>query len=349
MKTKKDLGIGVIGIGMGASLTMINEDRASRLEVRGFAAPNPEKLKAVCAQNGVSFGTTDVGELVNRDDIDIIAVFSPDHLHYEHCVAALNAGKHVICTKPLVTNGEDARKLAKLVEDSGLVFVVGQTMRFDPPFVTAKRFHEDGDLGRTVVAEAHYAHDVRPVFEMTPWRLSVPQDFVYGGLCHPIDALRWFLGDVKKVQAFGARGGLSDYPQEDNFLVNLEFADGTIARVLGTLGVVHQPISMYGLGLYGTKGSLVAGFGDYVGGEMRVVLDKLPGERELRLEFEPETEGAYGHGQTLIKMLRHLESCIEGKEKPQPSVVDGAKTILVGDAIWRSIRSGGQLQEVEEL
>ena len=349
MKNKKDLGIGVIGIGMGTSLAMINDDPDSRLEVRGFAAPNAERVREACDQAGVAFGTTDIDELVNRDDIDVVGVFSPDQLHFEHCVAALNAGKHVICTKPLVTKAEDARALAKLVTETGKVFVVGQTMRFDPPFVTAKRFFDDGDLGRTIVAEAHYVHDMRPVFEMTPWRETAPQDFVFGGLCHPIDALRWFLGDVKRVQAFGVRGGISNYPQEDNFLVNMEFVDGTIARVLGTYGVVHQPLTMYGLGLYGSSGSLVAGFGDYVGGEMRVVLDKLPGERELKLEFEPETEGAYGHGQTLIKMLRHLEACIEGTEQPQPSVVDGAKTILVGDAIWRSIRSGGQLTDVESL
>jgi predicted dehydrogenase len=345
----KDIGVGVIGVGMGASVAMINEVAESRLEVRAFCAPRQERVDAVVAETGARFGTTDYRELVARDDIDVVAVFSPDHLHYEHCSAALEQGKHVLCTKPVVTSIDDARALVSLVERSGKVFVVGQTMRFEPPFATARRFFDDGDLGEITLAEAHYAHDMRPVFEATPWRLEAPQDFVYGGLCHPVDAMRWFLGDIARVQAFGRKGQVSSYPLPDNFVVNLEFESGVIGRVLGTFGVVHQPMSMMGIGLYGDRGSLIARFGDFRGGELEVVLDKVPGHRTARIEFEPEVEGAYGHGRTLIRMLQHLEDCILTGASPYPSVLDGARTIAVGSAIWRSVRSGGALCDVEPV
>jgi len=85
------------------------------------------------------FWTTDYRKLIERPDIDVIAVYSPDHLHTEQASAALQAGKHVICTKRCVTTVEDAAKLVKLVDQTGLKFLVGQTMRFDPEFSGAKR------------------------------------------------------------------------------------------------------------------------------------------------------------------------------------------------------------------
>ena len=69
--------------------------------------------------------------------------------------------------------------------------------------------YDDGDLGEIIMAEAHYVHDMRPVFKMTPWRLNTPQDFMYGGVCHPVDVLRWFLGDVDEVFAYANKGNIT--------------------------------------------------------------------------------------------------------------------------------------------
>ena len=141
-------------------------------------------------------------------------------------MAALNAGKHVICTKPMCTRVEDAAALVKAVERTGLTFLVGQTMRFGTEFSEAKRLYDAGELGEIIFAEAHYVHDARTFFPGTPWRQTMPQDLMYGGASHPIDVLRWFLGDVVEVQAYGRKSGLiPDYPYEDNYLINLRFRE----------------------------------------------------------------------------------------------------------------------------
>ena len=85
--------------------------------------------------------------MVSRSDVDAVCVFSPDHLHAEHCAGALENGKHVVCTKPMVTNIDDAKKLVALVKERNLRFLVGQTMRFDRQFLTAKKLFDDGGLG----------------------------------------------------------------------------------------------------------------------------------------------------------------------------------------------------------
>jgi predicted dehydrogenase len=343
--TRKDIGIGVIGIGMGANLLFINRDSNSRLEVRAVCSPTEAKVKRLAEQWDLPFWTTNYRELIARDDIQVIGVYSPDYLHAEHALAALNAGKHVICTKPMCTSVEDAATLVQAVDRTRLTFLVGQTMRFDPEFSGAKRLYEDGDLGEIIFAEGHYVHDARTFFPLTPWRIKVPQDLMFGGASHPVDLLRWFLGDVDEVHAYGRKGNLTpEYPYEDNYLINLRFKSGVVARVLGAYGLVHPPMPMMGLALYGTKASLIADFTDQQAGHLRVVFDKLDKLPVAEMTFPPEVEGAFGHGAGVLRYLHHFEECLMQGKTPSPSVRDGAKSVAVCAAAWESIRKGGAVK-----
>lgn len=342
----KDIGIGVIGIGMGATVAAINHDPASRLVVRALCSNRRERLEAVARQWDIGFVTTDYRELIGRSDVEIVGVFSPDHLHAEHALAALNAGKHVICTKPMVTRVDDAAELVRTVDRTGLKFLVGQTMRFEPQFTAARRMLDDNELGEIALAEAHYVHDLRHLLPLTPWRLTAPQDLMYGGVSHPIDLLRWFFGNVRTVHALGCKGRtMPDYPLIDNFIVNLQFENDTIARVLGAYGVVHPPMPMMALGLYGDRGSLQATYSDLKGGQVQYVLDKFDTLPVATVPFAAETEGAYGHGNTTLRYLRHFEECLIHDRQPSPGVRDGARSIATCAAAWESVH-GGQVVTV---
>jgi predicted dehydrogenase len=336
---KKDMGIGVIGVGMGSTMFPLNRMEDSRFEVRGICSQHEDKLKALDKEWKFGYYTTDYRELVKQKNIDVVGVYSPDHLHYYHCKEALNAGKHVVCTKPLTNNLEQAKKLVALVRKTGLKFLVGQTMRYDPQFAAAKKFFDDKEIGRVLFAEAHYVHDLRPVFEMTPWRLSVPQDFMYGGVCHPVDILRWFLGDIGEVHAYGSKGGISSYPLMDNFCLNIKFVNGTIGRILGLYGVIEPPEPMMKLSLYGDKMNVVAEYSDNKGGQVSIVYDKIEYQPVSRMDFPVELGvDVYGHTKTVLRYMKHFQECIEKDLEPVPSVVDGAKTISTGHAAHQSIK-----------
>lgn len=338
----KHIGVGVIGIGMGANMLFLNRDPDSRFVVRGLCARTESKLRSLAAEWDIPFWTTDYRELIARDDVQVIGVYSPDHLHAEHAIAALEAGKHVVCTKLMCTRVEDAARIVRLVEERDLKFIVGQTMRFDKEFSAAKRLYDDGDLGEIVLAEAHYVHDARTFVYGTPWRINAPQDLMYGGACHPVDLLRWFLGDVEEVHAYGRRGGLMpEYPYEDNYLINLKFTDGTIARVLAAYGVVHPPMPMMGLGLYGTRGSVISDFTDQKPGHLKLMLDKLADCPPAEITFPAETEGTLGHGAGVMRYMRQFEACLLEDTTPSPGARDGAKSIAACSAAWDSIRQGG--------
>ena len=127
-------------------------------------------MEQAARQFNIPYWSTDYRDVVGRDDVDVVCVYSPDALHAESCIAALQNGKHVICTKPMVTRLEDARTLVDLVRETGAKFLVGQTMRFDRQFLDAKRRFEEGELGSLIALESFYLHDMRPIYEFTPWR-----------------------------------------------------------------------------------------------------------------------------------------------------------------------------------
>jgi len=99
-------------------------------------------------------------------------------------------------------------------------------------------------------------------------------------------------------------------------------------------------MSMMGLRLYGTKGSLSADFTDQQGGPVKLVLDKVPTHAVAIMDFPPELEGAYGHGPNVLRYMRHFEECLTEDKEPSPNAVDGAKSIAVCSAAWESINTG---------
>jgi predicted dehydrogenase len=343
---KKDkIRLGVIGMGprnMASTFTLLKDVPDLRYEITAICGL-PEQVMRQCAEDfNVPFWTTDTHELVDRNDVDVVCVFSPDHLHAEHCTYALNAGKHVVCTKPMVTRLEDAKTLVRLVREKGVKFLVGQTMRFDRQFLNAMHMYEKGDLGSLIALESYYLHDMRPVFEFTPWRRTVPQDLMFGGCVHSIDVIRAFGGDVESVHAFANNGGLTEgYPIENNFFLNIKFKSGVIGRVSGLYGIVHPPTPMMQFNIYGTKGSLQSEFTDNEPGQVKVVFDEMFGHSPYTATFDAERDNsAYGHGATVIRYMRHFQDCLDQDMQPSPGVIDGAKSVAVGVAAWESIKTG---------
>ena len=335
----KTLGVGVIGLGMGANMLAVNQDPTSRMEVRALCDSDESRLQRLGQEHGIPLLTTDYRQLVSGPDIHVVGIYSPDHMHMEHIEGAIAFDRHIICTKPMVVSLDEARRTVKLVRVSGIKFLTGQTSRFAPRFMAAKKLYDDGDLGRPLFAEAHYVHDMRPVMDRTAWRHENPQDWLYGGACHPIDLLRWFFGDVEEVFTYASHSHMDDrYPadKQDNFLINLRFESGVIARILAVFGLVEPPVPQLGLSVFGDKGSFVNG---------QMVFDKFEGQPVLSLDYRREA----GHGLEVMRYMRHFEECILEDKRPLVDEVAGAKVIATASACWESIRTGmpAKVQPVE--
>ncbi|MEI6913903.1 MAG: Gfo/Idh/MocA family oxidoreductase [Armatimonadota bacterium] len=334
-----EIGIGVLGVGMmGKYICPINQEANSTLRVKQICDLNPDLLEDVGNRYNVADRTTSYEEMLSRDDVQVIAVFTPDHMHIKHCLQAFEAGKHLIITKPMVMNLDEARQVINAKNKSGRKCLVGQTMRFNLRMMAARQLVDDGELGDIIFGDAYYTHDYRPYLTQdAPWRRNPPLDLLVGGGCHPIDLITWYMGQVEEVHAYANNGGLSPgYTLEDNFLINLKFKSGRMGRVMAAYGIIEPPHGQIAVTLYGEKGTWM---------DNRYVLDKFPTMPVHNLEFNTREQG---HSFEVIRYLKHFEDCLINDKEPQIGPEHAAHVLAVTDAVWTSVRKGGVVK-VEEV
>ena len=326
----KRLRLGLAGLGHGATVLGANESDLP-IGVTAVCDTNEARLESVSRQCGIGAATTDFTELVSMPDIDVVGIYTPGPLHAEQILFALDAGKHVMVTKSMVYTIEEAERVVAAVDRTGLTLLVTQTMRGRFDFMNAKRMCDAGAIGEPFMAEAHYVHDLRPVYEQTPWRVQMPQDLILGGACHPIDLLRWFMGDIAEVHCYGLRSGVSeDYPQEDTFVINVKFESGNIGRVANFLGVIHPPdVPMNSLTVYGRKGTILDG-------KVRLDADDWLPDRTQSTEFPSQR----GHSGEMMVMLQHMADCVLNGAAPWVGAREGARVVSTCLSAWDSLRSG---------
>jgi predicted dehydrogenase len=331
MNAAEPIGLGVIGIGNIAHNCLRAVQRPETgFRLTALCALEEEPLARTARAFDAGFTTTRYQELIERPDVDAVAIYSPDVNHFEMIEAALLAGKDVVVTKPMVVSTAEAEKVLELVDRTGRTLLVGETSRYALNCQAARQLVDDGDLGRLVFGETHYVHDMRPVFDKTPWRYLEPKDFPIGSMCHPVALLTWYLGDVDELFAYGVNSGVDPrYPADtpDTYLVNLKFTSGAIGRIMGAFGIVEPPLPMETLRLFGTKGSLV---------HDDVVLDRIPGKPVATFDHARER----GHDGEVVRYMEEFAAAIRSGAPTSSTALDAAKTVAIGEAIKESVATG---------
>jgi len=192
------LGIAIIGTGMIAAV----HRRAALLagaEVRGVAASSSQRANEVAQAWSVPRAYRDIDEVVADPQVQVVHVCTPNHLHRPMAQAALEAGKHVICEKPLATTLDDAQALASLAASSGLVATVPFVYRYHPVVREARARIAAGDLGPLHLIHGSYLQDWLLDPASNNWRV----DPVLGGTSrvfadigsHWCDLVEWVSGE----------------------------------------------------------------------------------------------------------------------------------------------------------
>ena len=190
--------------------------------------------EAARRDHGVDFATGSLDALLERPDIDLVGIYTPDHLHRDQVVRALEAGKHVLVTKPMTVSNEESDAVIEAARSAKKRVMPAQTQRYVRPHMALRRFIDTGEFGDIYFVASDYYQDLRPIYDKTPWRYEAPQDFIYGGLSHNIDIMRYLKGEIAEVAAFGSYSGHdSRYPDDvyETFVVNAKFEDGTLGRI----------------------------------------------------------------------------------------------------------------------
>lgn len=203
--SERKIRVGVVGAGSFAAQCHIpGIQRHSEGEVVALCARNRERAAAMARRFGIPAIFTDYHELIARPDIDAVTVATPDALHYPVAAAALRAGKHVFCEKPLTQTGAEARALTELADGSGRIAMVAFTYRYTRALAALRRLVRDGTIGRPlyVSAEVHWGGIGYPGERLTWREQSLSAAGVWGdGGPHLFDALAFALAPVGEVCA----------------------------------------------------------------------------------------------------------------------------------------------------
>jgi len=150
----REIGVGVIGYGLAGRAFHAPYVRATPgMALRAIVTRDPAKVRADLPEMRV---VPDVAALLAEPGIDLVVVASPDALHAEHAIAALEAGKHVLIDKPFAANLADARRVAEAGDAAGKQVTVFQNRRWDADFRTLRRLIAEGSLGEIVQFESHF-------------------------------------------------------------------------------------------------------------------------------------------------------------------------------------------------
>ena len=200
MDTPK-LRVAVVGAGRWAVRSHIpGWQRDPRVEVVALAEVNEDALKAAAEEFGIARAVTDYRELVNDPDIDVIDVATGNAMHFEISMAAIAAGKHVLCEKPVNSDYLETRRAAELAAQKGVKTKLGFTFRFAPAIQFAKHLIDTGYIGEPYIFNGYEQNSqwldpqtpLRQVdLEASPDRIAVSSIEGYGAPI--IDIMHWWL------------------------------------------------------------------------------------------------------------------------------------------------------------
>jgi len=348
----KKLGLGVLGLGEGRSIISAGVDSALWNVVQ-LCDMNEELCRQRCQEFGITSYTTSLDELLRNKDVDVVGIYTPDHLHAEHVIQALRAGKHVICTKPFLNDLSRARDVLTAQEENKRQVFVGQSSRFFAPFTRQRKHFLTGDFGGLNTMEASYHADHRWFLEK-PWAKQAAFKWLFGALSHPVDLVRWYLPDVAEVMGYsclsenGRAGGLKN---DDTFHFIFKSASGKIARSSGSYSgptVPAQRDSGMTCILRCAKGASQA---DYH--ELRYswklgtqsIIERFEGEEDHYFRFE----GLSHHAGEYQNYIEYFARCLENGETPKPDAREGIGTIALLEAMEESTRTGQPVKITDVL
>jgi predicted dehydrogenase len=264
IKVKKEhkLPIAIIGAGEIADLAHLPAYKAHGLNIVGITDLNLDRAREVAKRHGIPKVYASNAELAADPDVAVVDIAVFPWAQYEVAVPMLNAGKDLLCQKPISYDYEEAERLVKLARRKKRVMAVNQQMRFTESVAAAKAMVDQGWIGRPF--EMSWDFHVYTPWEAWPWVTNLPRLDLNQFTIHPIDSTRFILGDP--TYAYGTQAREPGQPQkgETRSISVLEYAgetraffrsfhknrcgdpraefriDGTEGSIRGTIGLMYD-------------------------------------------------------------------------------------------------------------
>ncbi|KGM95134.1 inositol 2-dehydrogenase [Clostridium botulinum] len=340
----KKVKFGIVGLGrLGRKHAKNLAFRIPNAELLAVCSVVKEEVEEVKNAWGIKYGYTDFDEMLRNKELDAIFISSPSGFHCEQIEKALDAGFHVFSEKPLGLYLEEAKRVAKAVnEHKDQIFMVGFMRRYDDSYVYAKKKIEEGAIGKPVLIRCY---GLDPAGSMEGF-LKFAKSNYSGGLfldmaVHDLDLARWYL--ESEADTVWAIGGAYEYPEFDE-INDAETGAALVKFKNGTMGVfVAGRNCAHGYHIeteiIGTKGTLRVGTVPQK--NLVTVFDETGARQECVQGFPERFDQAY------LSETEEFVKCVLENRKPGVVVEDGVKSTALAYACKDSFETGN-LVKVED-
>ncbi|HZQ36497.1 MAG TPA: Gfo/Idh/MocA family oxidoreductase [Dehalococcoidia bacterium] len=347
----KTLRVAVVGTGFGTAVQIPGFQRYPRTEVVAVASQSEAHARAAAARFGVPHVFTEFDALLELDGLDVVSIVTPPATHHAMTLAALRAGKHVLCEKPLALNQDEADEMLAEAQRTGLATMVDHEFRWLPARAYFGRLVREGWLGELrTVAITRFRGGSRFAHSAWGWQSDVAQG---GGLLadsgsHLIDAIRDWFGEFAGV--FGQldtwitdrrapAGSFRPVTSDDACAFLARMQSG--ALVTATLSNAAPFGEGVGVQAFGSGGALLLD----ADGSLRGARSAAAALRDLPIpeQFYRRDLVAEASDARLMPFVALVERfcgwALDG-EPASPSFEDGVRNQRVLDAIVRSAKEG---------
>lgn len=319
---------GLIGASTIASEHVIGAIRAHDGDIVNVLSGDEHRGARYAERHAIPASTTDLEALLATPALDAVYVSTTNDKHYPQAMAAIAAGKHVLCEKPLAMTAAEAAEMVRAAAGKGVVFATNHHLRNAGAHLAIRALIADGRIGRVLSVRVFHAVHLPP--HLQGWRIN---DAGAGGgvipdiTVHDADTVRFYLGeDPAEVVAMAGASGMGA-GVEDSVMSVWTMPSGAMVQ---THESFTHPFAGSGVEVHGTEGSI---FG------RGIMTQKPVGEVELvdaagrhAIEFE-------GHD-LYARSLARFSEAVAGRGRPAADGVDGVKSLAVAMAVREAARTG---------
>src|SRR5690349_3045084 len=353
---KDTVGIGIIGAGFARTTQIPGFKNCEGARGVVIASAHREHAEEVAREFDIAHVADDWRGVIERDDVDLVSIVTPVVTHHEITIAALNAGKHVLCEKPMAMNADEAREMMECAREKKLLALIDHELRFLPGRQKTAQLIRRGDIGqpwhaRCLFRSAQRADPNRP---WNWWSDAKQGGGALGAIgSHIVDAFRWLL-DTEVSEVLGQlsthvskrkdhAGMIREVTTDDEASLLLRFDGRSSSGATGnaSLSMVQAGPSAHTVEIFGSEGAVKVDGNGYVWWAQVADTEWTSVEIDRGHLAPGMAEGGWSRGFTafskrIIDALREGSTTVDGAA----TFEDGYRTQLVLDAARRSHQSG---------
>ena len=323
------VGWGLIGASTIASQWLIGAIRADGGVIHSVMSTSAARGAEYAARHEIPASDDTVAGLLARPGVEAVYISTTNDLHLGQALAAIAAGKHVLCEKPLALTLPDAERMVAAADAAGVVFATNHHIRNAATMRAMRDAIKRGEIGRVLAARVFHAVSLPE--NLQGWRINAGG--AGGGVIlditvHDADTLRFILDDEPvEVTGFAQSGGMGVGDVEDAVMAVLRFKSGAIAQVHDAFTAKH---AVTGLQVFGNAGTLVGTDCMTQTAKGEVVLTNDAGSRALALE----------HENLYARAVRRFHGAVAGTDSVAATGEDGVRSLAIALAVVEACKTG---------